>query len=173
MRDKTNGVCPSMRLRKDTPDKTNGVCPSMRPRKDIPDNTNGVCPSMGEDISDMTNGICPSVRLREDQFNSVCLSMRLRDKTNSVCPSMRLKKDIPDKTNGVCPSMRLREDIPGDFPIVLVAVKPLAAREDRGVFGAGVEDLHPVQEPAGAEAAVVVLHADLGQLTWRGNGAGR
>ena len=131
LRDKTNGVCPSVRLRKDTPDKTDGVCPSMR-----------------GDISDMTNGNCPSVRLREDQFNSVCLSMRLRD-----------------RTNGVCPSMRLREDIPGDFPIVLVAVKPPAAREDCGVFGAGVEDIHPVQEPAGAEAAVVVLDADLGQLT--------
>ena len=75
------------------------VCPSMRLRKDIPDKTNGVCPSMREDISDITNGICPSVRLKEDQFNSVCLSMRLRDKASSFCPSMRQRKDIPDKTN--------------------------------------------------------------------------
>ena len=95
------------------------------------------------------------------------------DKTNGVCPSVRQRKDIPDKTNGVCPSVRQRKDIPGDFPIVLVAVKPPAAREDCGVFGAGVEDLHPVQEPAGAEAAVVVLDVDLGQLAWREDGVGR
>ena len=116
-----------------------------------------------KDIPDKTNGVCPSVRQRQD----------IPDKTNGVCPSMRQRKDIPDKTNGVCPSVRQRQDIPGDFPIVLVAVKPPAAREDCGVFGAGVEDFHPVQEPAGAEAAVVVLDVDLGQLAWREDGVGR
>lgn len=63
--------------------------------------------------------------------------------------------------------MRPRKDVPGNFAISLGTVKPFLAQEYGGSTSACVEDLHTVQEPAGAEATVVVLDVDLGQLAWR------
>ena len=67
-------------------------------------------------------------------------------------------------------SVRLGEDVPGNFVIALVTVKPLPAGEDCGDAGSHVGDLHPVQEPARTEAAVVMLDVDLGQLAWNKDG---
>lgn len=53
---------------------------------------------------------------------------------------------------------------PGELPVRPLGVQPLPAEEDGGDAAGRVGDLHAVQQPAGTEAAVVVLHAHLQQL---------
>lgn len=62
-------------------------------------------------------------------------------------------------------SLVLWVEDPEDLSVRLLGVQPLSTQEDGGDTVGRVGDLHAVQQPAGAEAGVVVLHTYPQQLT--------
>lgn len=53
----------------------------------------------------------------------------------------------------------------GDLSVRPISVQPLPTEEDGGDTVGRVRDLHTVQQPAGAQAGVIVLHSYLLQLS--------
>ena len=58
-----------------------------------------------------------------------------------------------------------RVEDPEDLPVSPLSVQPLPAEKDGGDAVGRVGDLHAVQQPAGTQTGVVVLHPDFLQLS--------